>query len=62
MASTSTITLTQADAARAFAEWERRVRADPSAWAAEAEIRQMDPEEHGEGCAAVFFDILKDLG
>ena len=55
------ITVTQAELAAAFTEWDRRFREEPERFEAEAvRLLRSTPETYGEACAPYLMEIVRE--
>lgn len=55
-----TTTVTEAELAAAFTEWDRRWREEPDRFQSEAEHLAGDAESYGEACAPYLLAILEE--
>ncbi|MFN7129803.1 MAG: hypothetical protein ACK4OJ_12145 [Brevundimonas sp.] len=55
------LTLTRSQIVAIFAKWEAQVRADPTAWADEAQVRTCDLDQHSQSAADVFIEFADGL-
>lgn len=56
------ITIDEVGLSRVFSEWERRTRADPTAFASDAAIEATSAEECGAARALYFAELASEIG
>lgn len=59
---TPLVSVSQADCAKAFTEWERRYREQPERFQSEAaKLFKETPETYGDACAPYFLKIVAEI-